>query len=87
MHFKVFIDGEDAYTGEVYFPEEISAKVATVKPYSSQKEPRAKNDDDWLFVRLEGFRSVANLVGDVNNGFVANLNVVLEVPFNMNEAI
>lgn len=85
IHFKVFINQEDIYTGEVYFPEDVSDLVAKVKPYSDQKEKRALNEDDWLYVRLDGFRSVAKIDGDVNNGFTASLDVVIEPPFNDNE--
>lgn len=87
IHFKVFAKGEEIYTGEVYFPEDISEQVAKVKPYSEQKEERAQNEDDWLFVKLDGFRSVASLAGDVHNGFVANLDVVVELPLNHNDIL
>ncbi|ODN05189.1 Protocatechuate 3,4-dioxygenase beta chain [Orchesella cincta] len=81
IHFKVFVNDEenDIYTGEVYFPKEISDRVAKVKPYVQQKEKRAENEDDWLFIRLDGFRSVANISGDEHNGFVGALNVGVEL--------
>lgn len=81
IHFKVFINDEDIYTGEVYFPEDISEQVAKVKPYSEIKEKRALNEDDWLFERLDGFRSVAKIAGDVHDGFTASLDVIIEPPF------
>ncbi|CAL8148306.1 unnamed protein product [Orchesella dallaii] len=79
IHFKVFVNDEEIYTGEVYFPKEISDKVAKVKPYVDLKEKRAENEDDFLFIRLEGFRSVVNITGDVVNGFVGVLNVGTEI--------
>jgi protocatechuate 3,4-dioxygenase beta subunit len=85
IHFKVFTKGEEIYTGEVYFPEDISQQVSKVKPYSELKGRRSMNEEDWLFSKLDGSKSVANLSGDVKHGFTAKLIVVVELPMTEDE--
>jgi protocatechuate 3,4-dioxygenase beta subunit len=73
IHFKVRVDGSEegktyhaghtSHTGQVFFPEAVSAKLMQREPYNQHKIHRTKQEEDQVFLDQHGEFSIANLVG------------------------
>jgi protocatechuate 3,4-dioxygenase beta subunit len=50
IHIKVFLDQKSLVTGQVYFPEELSARIyQTREPYKARPVPDTINSTDWIY--------------------------------------
>jgi protocatechuate 3,4-dioxygenase beta subunit len=47
IHLKVFVNGTDLHTGQLFFPDEMNAAVLANSPYGGA--PTMTNDDDSIF--------------------------------------
>ena len=80
IHFKVLLDATSLVTGQLYFPNDLSARIyAGVAPYNDRKGKRdiVANEEDFIFqdqggadtlvsVKEEGGSYLASLVIGVN---------------------
>lgn len=52
IHVKVFLDSQTVLTGQVYFPDELSARIYKEKaPYASRPVADTTNTQDFIFRR------------------------------------
>lgn len=71
IHFKVRIDGRatertyeaghTSHIGQVFFPEDVSAKLMALEPYRSHAIHRTTQDEDGIYQDEHGAASVATL--------------------------
>ena len=88
MHLKVIVDGRvsgDTYegghvshTGQLFFPEDVTDQVATLKPYSSHGDvPIVPQSEDGIFESSGGDSAIVELTprkeGAIADGFVAEI--------------
>jgi len=87
IHLKVLIGGavegqtydggHVAHTGQLFFPEETTDKVAKIEPYASRPDDRLRQEDDSIFLRSGGKDSIVELAqikeGSVEDGYVAEI--------------
>jgi protocatechuate 3,4-dioxygenase beta subunit len=62
IHFKVILDDKDLVTGQLYFPDSVSARVyAAHSAYRERKQERATaNADDFIFLEQNGAGTLAD---------------------------
>lgn len=80
IHVKVFLDTQTLVTGQVYFPDDLAAKIyATREPYNLRPTPDTTNATDFIFRtgEREGGGIVLN-VSEANGGFVAALLIAVD---------
>jgi hypothetical protein len=88
VHAKVHIGGEGgetkysgghvAHTGQFFFPEEITAEVAKLDPYTGHKAYRTHNEEDGIFRGQGGAGGMLVLKPSgkaVANGLVATVTM------------
>lgn len=87
IHFKVriggreegksYADGHTSHVGQVFFPEELSAQLMLLAPYSKHKIHRTTQDEDGVFGGQHGEASICQLAaiqgGDFAQGMRARL--------------
>ena len=49
IHVKVYLDGGEVFTSQIYFPEETNEIVYNEGVYANKKEGRVRNNNDRLF--------------------------------------
>ncbi|MBS0269148.1 MAG: intradiol ring-cleavage dioxygenase [Proteobacteria bacterium] len=50
IHVKVFLDETSLVTGQIYFPDDYSARIyATRQPYNDRPTPDTTNATDWIY--------------------------------------
>jgi protocatechuate 3,4-dioxygenase beta subunit len=79
IHFKVFVDGGNVITSQLYFPDPITEHVyATTLPYRERKDERDTfNADDFIFVRQRGLDTVVSLKEE-DSSYLASLVIGVE---------
>ncbi|MEV0686875.1 intradiol ring-cleavage dioxygenase [Nocardia sp. NPDC050378] len=80
LHVLVHVGGRMVHTGQLYLPEEYSARVVATPPYSNRPvEPkRVTNDVDFLFAQQGGAQTTLRmepLGSDLDQGFRASLSM------------
>ncbi|MGW0246259.1 intradiol ring-cleavage dioxygenase [Nocardia goodfellowii] len=80
LHVLVHVGGRMVHTGQLYLPEEYSARVVATVPYSNRPaEPkRVTNDNDFLFAQQGGAQTTLRmepLGPDLSHGFRASLSM------------
>jgi protocatechuate 3,4-dioxygenase beta subunit len=67
--------GHIAYTGQLFFPEDVSDAVAKQQPYATHHSSRTRQDEDDVFATQHGRGSIVTLAqlkkGSIEEGFVA----------------
>ncbi|MGI9050955.1 MAG: intradiol ring-cleavage dioxygenase [Rubrobacteraceae bacterium] len=71
---KTYEGGHVSHTGQLFFPEDVTERVAAVKPYSSHTIDRVRNSEDNIFQKA-GDGSIVKLTGSVKEGFVAEITL------------
>jgi protocatechuate 3,4-dioxygenase beta subunit len=61
IHFKVFLDQKTLLTGQLFFPEDVNAKVYATAPYTERTEIRDTFNDGDNIARQAGAASVATV--------------------------
>jgi Protocatechuate 3,4-dioxygenase beta subunit len=63
-----FTDSHVCHTGQLFFPEQISNKVAAVTPYKEHELERLRQEDDFVFQTQQGKKCLVSvesaIVGD-----------------------
>jgi len=81
IHFKVFANNKNCYTGEVYFEDSLTDDIIAkgVKPYCDRDSSNKKtNDMDPLFGTHGGFKTVCKPVGDAAKSLSGTLDVIVD---------
>ena len=67
--------GHISYTGQLFFPENVSDAVAKCKPYSTHHTERTRQDEDNVYTEQHGSGSIVSLARlnkrDIEEGFLA----------------
>ena len=71
---KTYEGGHVSHTGQLFFPEDVTDKVATIKPYSTHNIERVRNEEDGIFQQA-GDGSIVKLTGSIEEGFVAEITL------------
>jgi len=93
IHFKLrtagardgntYRGGHVAHTGQVFFPEEITAGLMRQGAYAQHQGARTRPDEDWIFQRQDGQASTARLSPavpeDPTRGFEAVLVAAVDI--------
>jgi protocatechuate 3,4-dioxygenase beta subunit len=78
LHGKDREDGRIVYTGQIFFPENITDAVLKLPPYSTHKIRRTLASEDPIFTDHHGQESIARLVpikpGSLEKGFTATVH-------------
>jgi protocatechuate 3,4-dioxygenase beta subunit len=64
IHFKVFLDAKSLVVGQLYFPNDLSARIyAGVAPYNDRKPKRdiVANKEDFIFEDLGGAATLVSV--------------------------
>jgi protocatechuate 3,4-dioxygenase beta subunit len=79
IHFKVFVENQSVFTGQLYFPDPTTEHVyATVSPYRERKRKRDTfNTDDFIFVRQGGSDTIVKLAEN-NSSYLASLVIGIQ---------
>ena len=75
IHFKVFLDAANLVTGQLYFPDDLSARIyAGVAPYNDRKAKRdiVRNEEDFIFEDQGGADTLVN-VTEEGGSYLASL--------------
>jgi len=92
IHLKVHIgghaEGSDykgghvAHTGQIFFPEDITKGVVSLKPYADHKIARVTLDEDGVFTSQQGSQTIATLAprtpGNPTAGYIATLSIAVD---------
>jgi protocatechuate 3,4-dioxygenase beta subunit len=78
IHLTVHVEGQEVHTGQLYFPEEISSKVALMEPYVQHTgAKRVTNQEDILFGDMGGAQTTLEVrplrPGRPELGYVASI--------------
>ena len=78
MHHKVFLDGRNVLTGQIFFPDAVSEAVyAGAAPYNGRAAPRdTLNDDDDMAVEAGqgAYATVSEVAGRTVASIVMGVN-------------
>jgi len=78
---KTYIEGHTSHIGQVFFPEEMTAKLMEMEPYSKHKIHRTTQAEDGVFQGQHGAECVAKVVAlhetRPEAGYVAELVVAV----------
>ena len=75
IHFKVFLDATNLVTGQLYFPDDLSARIyAGVAPYNDRKAKRdiVRNEEDFIFEDQGGAETLVS-VTEEGGSYLASL--------------
>jgi protocatechuate 3,4-dioxygenase beta subunit len=64
IHFKVLLDAASLVTGQLYFPDDLSARIyAGVAPYNERKTKRdiVANEEDFIFQDQSGAETLVSV--------------------------
>jgi len=82
IHFKVFANDKNCYTGEVYFEDHLTDDIIAkgVKPYCDRDASNKQtNGVDPLFSIHQGIKTVVKPEGDVSKSLAGTLTVVVDL--------
>ena len=75
IHFKVFLNATSLVTGQLYFPDDLSARIyAGVAPYNDRKAKRdiVANAEDFIFEDQGGAETLVS-VTEEGGSYLASL--------------
>lgn len=83
IHLKVHLGGHVAHTGQLFFPEEVTADVARLAPYAARFQVhRTLQSEDGIFSRQHGAASMVGLDrlrnGSNADGFLATVTLAVD---------
>jgi hypothetical protein len=74
IHVKVHVRGSVVHTGQLFFPDALTAKVYEQAPYSSRGGPDTTNADDSIF-RNGGPKGMLTLTKQASGGYVGTITM------------
>jgi protocatechuate 3,4-dioxygenase beta subunit len=79
IHLKAHVGGHVAHTGQLFFRDATTDRVARLSPYSSRTITRTRNKVDHVYAQERGSRSVLALTarkkGSIRDGFTARITL------------
>jgi protocatechuate 3,4-dioxygenase beta subunit len=83
IHLKVHAGGHVAHTGQLFFPEEITERIAQLQPYAKHREVhRTTQDEDEIFESQHGAGGMLTLnrvdAKSDTGGFVATVTLAVD---------
>jgi protocatechuate 3,4-dioxygenase beta subunit len=79
IHLKAHVGGHVSHTGQLFFRDATTDKVARLSPYSSRTIARTRNKVDHVYTQEHGASSVLSLTarkkGSIREGFVARITL------------
>jgi hypothetical protein len=83
IHLKVHAGGHVVHTGQLFFPEEITERVARLEPYVKHQEVhRTTQDEDGIFESQHGAAGMLSLsrveAKSDAGGFVATVTLAVD---------
>lgn len=82
MHFKIrtapMAGTRYEFTSQLYFPDELTDRVHTAAPYSSQGRRRVRNHQDFIF--RDGGHQLMLAPSETRAGYTATFPIGLELP-------
>jgi protocatechuate 3,4-dioxygenase beta subunit len=72
IHVKVHIGGAVVHTGQLFFPDALTAKVYENEPYSSRGAPDTTDANDSIF-RNGGSKGMLTLTKQASGGYVGTI--------------
>lgn len=82
MHFKIrttpMAGRRYEFTSQLYFPDELTDRVHTAAPYSSQGRRRVRNHKDFIF--RDGGHQLMLEPSETSGGYAATFPIGLELP-------
>lgn len=76
IHIKVYLDNNDVFTSQIYFPEDVNDAVYAAEAYRGKSGNRTLNTDDGIFKR-SGKSPFAEMTA-VEGGYVGTLTFGIE---------
>ncbi len=74
--------GHISYTGQLFFPENISDAVAKCEPYKTHHIERTRQDEDGVFTSQHGSGSIVTVAQidkrDIEAGFIATAVLAID---------
>jgi protocatechuate 3,4-dioxygenase beta subunit len=74
IHLKVHIGGSVVHTGQLFFPDALTAKVYESAPYSSRGTPDTTNAADSIY-RNGGSKGMLTLAEQASGGYVGTISM------------
>ncbi len=71
IHVKVYLDNNDVFTSQIYFPEEVNEAVYAADEYSAKSGKRTMNAKDGIFRRAD--KGPMAEITEVEGGYVGTL--------------
>jgi protocatechuate 3,4-dioxygenase beta subunit len=83
IHVKAHVNGHVSHTGQLFFPEDITAEIARLEPYARRLNvERTIQDEDHVFTKQHGRASILQLARLANgsnvNGFLATIALAVD---------
>jgi protocatechuate 3,4-dioxygenase beta subunit len=83
IHLKVHAGGQVVHTGQLFFPEEITARIAQLQPYVKHRETHLTTlDEDHVFEEEHGAAGMMTLnrvdAKSDSGGFVATVTLAVD---------
>ncbi len=83
IHLKVHVGGHVAHTGQLFFPEDITARIAQLKPYVSHQDVHlTSQSEDMVFEPQHGASGMLNLsrleARSDTAGFIATVTLAVD---------
>ncbi|MEN3281259.1 MAG: hypothetical protein V7607_2399 [Solirubrobacteraceae bacterium] len=79
IHLKAHVGGHVAHTGQLFFRDATTDKIARLSPYSSRTIARTRNRVDHVYTQEHGSSSVLSLTarrkGSIRDGFTARITL------------
>jgi len=83
IHLKAHVGGHVSHTGQLFFPEDVTADVAKLEPYAKRlKVHRTTQGEDDIFQSQHGSESMVTLArlknGSNADGFLATVTLAVD---------
>jgi protocatechuate 3,4-dioxygenase beta subunit len=75
IHVKVHLGSDEAYTGQLFFDEDVTAAAYQAEPHDARPTPDTTNSADGIFGQSNGTTVVAVTLGAESAGGAVTLGV------------
>src|SRR5262249_46738953 len=76
-----YLGGHVSHTGQIFFPEDVTAQIAAMEPYVTHTVHRTLHSEDHIFLQQGGSQSIASLErlqnGKNTGGFLATITLAV----------
>ncbi|MDE0269111.1 MAG: hypothetical protein OXI96_08810 [Acidimicrobiaceae bacterium] len=75
IHFKAYSEERGLITSQLYFPDDITAKVLSTQPYSARSYGNRTNEDDGIFDDTPQSEALMGHLTSNGDGYIVSLTV------------